>query len=419
MVVLDVQKQNRNRLKDYCMHMTHKNLSLSSARPSQSFAWVRRFVLSCAMAFSLILLGVSHVEAAAITSNVSGNWSATAWPNTTRTGTITTATNSTTVTGSGTSFTTEISVGNIIKTTGGTVIGTVASIQSNTSLTLASNAASANTAIAFASQGVGSGDDVTILNGAFIVVDGVFTCNSVATKDPSNGSSSSTLIVSSSNSLTITGSFTITGNSKGNEAITIMGPGAISAASFTANTVSPSGNTSPATLSVSIKIAQFTVSNNFSVNSAFSTSGSKIINTSCSLDSTVRLTIGGLLSTTLANNTNNLASVSFDIGSGSSTLKLSAASPISVAVANGATSTFILNGTGATVDYTGTAQTVYGTTYNNLTLSGSGIKTISGVTVNGILSLEGTATASAAPTYGTGPPCNTRVLPHRPPGLNL
>ena len=56
-----------------------------------------------------------------------------------------------------------------------------------------------------------------------------------------------------------------------------------------------------------------------------------------------------------------------------------------------------------TVNYTAAAQTVGTYIYNNLTLSGSGIKTITtaSVTVNGILSMEGTATASARPTYGT------------------
>ena len=55
---------------------------------------------------------------------------------------------------------------------------------------------------------------------------------------------------------------------------------------------------------------------------------------------------------------------------------------------------------GNTVNYAGSAQTVKATTYDNLTLSGSGAKTIGAVTVNNILSMEGTATASAAPTYG-------------------
>jgi hypothetical protein len=55
---------------------------------------------------------------------------------------------------------------------------------------------------------------------------------------------------------------------------------------------------------------------------------------------------------------------------------------------------------GGTVNYTGAAQTVVPTTYNNLTLSGSGVKTTTTVTVDGVLSMEGTATVNVAPTYG-------------------
>ncbi|MBK7710034.1 MAG: hypothetical protein IPJ37_02965 [Bacteroidales bacterium] len=47
-------------------------------------------------------------------------------------------------------------------------------------------------------------------------------------------------------------------------------------------------------------------------------------------------------------------------------------------------------------------QSVIAQTYSNLTLSGSGVKTITGVSVNGILSIEGTAAVSTAPTYGAG-----------------
>jgi hypothetical protein len=48
-------------------------------------------------------------------------------------------------------------------------------------------------------------------------------------------------------------------------------------------------------------------------------------------------------------------------------------------------------------------QTVAGYTYNNLTLSGTSSKTTTGITVNGILSMEGDATVSlsATPTYGS------------------
>ena len=57
----------------------------------------------------------------------------------------------------------------------------------------------------------------------------------------------------------------------------------------------------------------------------------------------------------------------------------------------------------STVNYTSTgAQIVKATTYNNLSLSGSGTKTITPTTtiVNAILSMNGSATASALPAYG-------------------
>jgi hypothetical protein len=58
-------------------------------------------------------------------------------------------------------------------------------------------------------------------------------------------------------------------------------------------------------------------------------------------------------------------------------------------------------GTGTVNYYAAGAQTVAGVAYYNLTLSGSGAKTTTGATVNGILSMEGTATTTgAAPTYG-------------------
>jgi len=74
-----------------------------------------------------------------------------------------------------------------------------------------------------------------------------------------------------------------------------------------------------------------------------------------------------------------------------------------------ATSTTAWNGTGSnfvagtgTVNFGGVAQTLAtASTFNNLTFSNSGLKTLNGVpTVNGILSMEGIATVSATPNYG-------------------
>jgi len=59
--------------------------------------------------------------------------------------------------------------------------------------------------------------------------------------------------------------------------------------------------------------------------------------------------------------------------------------------------------TGGTVEYNyAGAQTVYDAPdYTNVTLSESGEKTIANAKVNGILSMEGTATATGVPTYGS------------------
>lgn len=66
-----------------------------------------------------------------------------------------------------------------------------------------------------------------------------------------------------------------------------------------------------------------------------------------------------------------------------------------------ATGTLTANANGNTVNYCRAgAQTLERTVYYNLILSGSGTKTTTGVTVNGKLSRQGTATASALPSYG-------------------
>ncbi len=70
-----------------------------------------------------------------------------------------------------------------------------------------------------------------------------------------------------------------------------------------------------------------------------------------------------------------------------------------------ATFTLTATATGNTVNYSGAAQTGKVTTYHNLTLSGSGAKTFATTpTVNGVLSMEGTATVTVTTgvvTYGS------------------
>jgi hypothetical protein len=73
------------------------------------------------------------------TSNVGIQYT-TSFPNVALTGTVTCVTNSNVVTGSGTSFTTELSIGAWIGNTGGSSVGIVQSIANSTSLVLAANA---------------------------------------------------------------------------------------------------------------------------------------------------------------------------------------------------------------------------------------------------------------------------------------
>ena len=83
-----------------------------------------------------------------------------------------------------------------------------------------------------------------------------------------------------------------------------------------------------------------------------------------------------------------------NLNSSTLTLTSTSCSPLSVSGTFNA-------GTG-TVNFNGSdVQTVAGVTYYNLTLSGAGAKTTTGVTVNNILDMAGTATASIAPTYGS------------------
>ncbi len=105
-----------------------------------------------------------------ITSIQSGTWEATAWPNTPRSGTISVTAGNTTLTGTGTAFLTELSVGNIIKTTTNIQVGTVASITSDTQLTLSNVPATTRTNIPYNVQGVGPADNVMIASNHTVTI---------------------------------------------------------------------------------------------------------------------------------------------------------------------------------------------------------------------------------------------------------
>ena len=87
--------------------------------------------------------------AATYVSITTGNWGSSSTWAALKSGTITTSSASTTVTGVGTLFTTELANGDRIYTAASALIGTVASRPTNTSLTLTANAASTNSGIPY------------------------------------------------------------------------------------------------------------------------------------------------------------------------------------------------------------------------------------------------------------------------------
>lgn len=135
-------------------------------------------------------------------------------------------------------------------------------------------------------------------------------------------------------------------------------------------------------------------------------------NTGIHTFSGVGKTIGGTLAISIPNVTisgsymnNGALTVGTALVFGNSKSLVQGATASSILTLGGAVSgtgswTLDATGNGNKVIYSGSAQAMKGTTYHHLTLSGSGTKTTTGFTVNGVLSLEGTATPSVAPTYG-------------------
>lgn len=292
------------------------------------------------------LFSYKESNAATITSSATGNWSnATTWViSSTRPGTVTATAGSTAVTGSAlASFTTTLSVGSQILNTSNVVIGTVASIQSNTALTLVSGATNAMSNAGWNSRGVGPGDAVSIASGHTITVDGNYACLSIAM---STVGAQTGVTISGTNALTV------------NNAITMARPGAtnynclinVGAGSISMGSLTMSATTSGRNDIISITTGTCTIIGTV-------TSGS----TGCQITATSNATI------------------------------IFGASPGSLTLTPGSTST---------VKYIGSTITCRPATYNNLIVGGFGAKTVTSCTVNGLFQIDSITTIGSAITYG-------------------
>ncbi|MCK9205970.1 MAG: T9SS type A sorting domain-containing protein [Salinivirgaceae bacterium] len=186
---------------------------------------------------------------------------------------------------------------------------------------------------------------VTILNTDDVTLD-VTPANSLGTLDLQSGNNTATITISGTNSLSVNGAITIgAGTGSGDHKIIAVGAGTLSCGSISVSATGNSNRNSGITLSS----GTVTVNGNITMSDA---------------NDVVTFTGAGLLNIT------------------------------------GTMSGGTLTPSTGTVNYSNAGTQTVGTyTYNNLTLSGSGLKTMNG-TVSNILSMEGTATASATPTYG-------------------
>ncbi len=212
----------------------------------------------------------------------------------------------------------------------------------------------------------------TTISGALVDSTGsAFTIGAYTFSVGSTSTINGTLnITSATGTKTFTGLVTVgstgTWNNSGNSPVTFAG-GITNNGTFTAGTGTHTFQTNSQALNGTFSIPSVTV------------------NTPTTLTNNGTLTVGTALAGTggLTNAATGTLNLNFTGALGITTLTATAA------------------GNTVNYGYAGT-QTVKGTTYSNLTLSNSGAKTTTGITVNGTLSRQGTATVSAAPTYGAG-----------------
>lgn len=233
-----------------------------------------------------------------------------------------------------------------------------------------------------------SANDVVINDGVDVTVSSAAFCNTIVF-----GSASGSLTVNSGFTLAVTGVLDLWSSATIATAASIAGAGTITCASLiVGGTFAPSTN-SLVTTTLTSTISELSVTNNLTMTGLHGTGNRRnapIFNLGAG-----NVSIGGAVTLTAD-----------DAGSGA-TLTLASAPQTGTLTLLGtslfvdANSSFIANGTNATVNYAGAAQTIRAQAYTDLTLAGSGAKTITGVSVTGKLSLQGTATAAGtSPTYG-------------------
>jgi len=182
--------------------------------------------VSCLKIVALFFVSILSVSLSfgqtTLTSRATGNWNANdTWISSNLTGIITTSTSSANVTGIGTNFTGQLSVGAALyKTDGTALIGTIASINSATSITLAVNALNNNSGINFKVRKMPAALDTAIIlkdNVVVTIPSGIIaTCATLEVGSNGSSSSENLTFANSTSTLSVTGNVTVFGPTSGN-----------------------------------------------------------------------------------------------------------------------------------------------------------------------------------------------------------
>lgn len=243
----------------------------------------------------------------------------------------------------------------------------------------------------------GNNDVVYIENGHTITVTAAASC-----RDLFFTGANATLTINSGITLDVKFTVTLYKQVTSNSSCSVTGSGTFECKDIVVGSndnAPPAAGSSIYTHTFRSSVATITVTNDILINSYFGTA-SNLRNGVFQLESGV-LTVENNIASNNANGSNT-SEFSMAAGAQTGTLKLLWSNPFNLSATG--TNNINLNGTSTLVNYAragGGAQTVYATTYNNLTLSVTGAKTVTGSVINGILSLEGAATAAGTtPTYG-------------------
>lgn len=236
-----------------------------------------------------------------------------------------------------------------------------------------------------------AGQTVTINNGVDVTVPADASCASI-TFVGATGS----LSVATNITLTVGGAVTVANAATGNRTATLSGAGSITCGSLViGGTLLAPNLTGDGTTTLTSTITSLSMTGNLSMTGVDdgTADNSAVLNLQSGT-----ISVGGTVVMNRGNGTN--VTLTLASGAETGTLSIAGATPFTMT----GTPTFTPdggNGSETTINYSGAAQTVFGTAYRNLILSGSGSKTMTGVTVNGKLSMQGTATAGTTVTYST------------------